>query len=322
MSGINIFRPERLEDFVGNEKVKQNLSIYLYSAKKRKVSLDHILLYGPPGCGKTSLAYIVSNELKSRIITVNAPTIEKVVDLVNLFSAINAGDILFIDEIHRLSREVEETLYSIMEDFVININYKSDEGDKILKLTIPPFTLIGATTLMGNISLPLRERFGISLKLETYSVDELSTIIEKNAAKINLNLKNEAINIIASRSRNTPRIAINFLKRLFDYGLYYKRKVITSEFAKKFFAEMQIDEYGLSNDDYEIIKILYEKYKNKPTSLESIAINMNENIVNIAEVNEPYLVSINIVERTKQGRRLTDRGLNLYHQKIRLKKLN
>ena len=317
MKDNNIFRPKSLSEFIGNEDVKESLKVYLFSANTRKAAMDHILLYGPPGVGKTSLSYVISYELDRKIVALNAPTLEKIEDLINVLITLDNGDILFIDEIHRLNKEIEEVLYSVMEDFRISISFKSQENNKVLNLNIPPFTLIGATTLLGRLSQPLRERFGIQYKLNYYKAIELKKILELNAKKISLNFEEDALLEIAKRSRKTPRIANNLLKRVFDYSLFYTKEVVDLEFVKFVFRQMKIDEYGLTPEDYEILKIMYEKYYRSPVSLETIAINLNDTASNIMELNEPYLISLGLVERTKQGRKLTRVGEQFYENRIR-----
>lgn len=317
MNNLNIFRPQKLNEFIGNVKICEILSIYLFSAKKRKASLDHVLLYGQPGVGKTSLANIISNELESHLISVSAPILKYPSDLINLIANINSGDVLFIDEFHRLNKEIEEILYSVMEDFQISINYKNNENNKILKLEVPPFTLIGATTIIGKISLPLRERFPIILKLETYSVDELSKIISNNATKLKINIDKDGIKEIAKRSRCTPRLANNYLKRIYDFSLYYKKEKIDRNFIIDRFCDLGIDDLGLTNTDYKIIEIMFNDFKNNPVSFDSIALKLNDDPESLISFNEQYLLSINIIERTRRGRKLTDFGKNIYLNRIK-----
>lgn len=317
MDNLNIFRPQSLDEFVGNEKIIKILKIYLFSAKKRNCPLDHMLLYGPPGVGKTSLAYIVGNELNQHLVTINAPVLKTVTDLLNLIVTINEGDILFIDEIHRIPKDVEEVLYSVIEDFRISINYKSNENNKVINLKVPPFTLIGATTLIGKVSLPLRERFPIIFKLNSYSINELVNIIKNNIIKIDLNIDDAGIIEIAKRSRCIPRVANNYVRRIYDFSLYYKIKNLNKDFIIKRFVELEIDDLGLTNDDYNFIRILYEDFNNKPVSIDSIALKMNDNSESLIELSEQFLLLINIVIRTKQGRKLTNFGKQIYLERIK-----
>ncbi|MBR1581602.1 MAG: Holliday junction branch migration DNA helicase RuvB [Bacilli bacterium] len=315
----NIFRPNSFDEFIGNTNIIDVLKVYLFSAKKKKINLDHILLYGPPGVGKTSLAHIIAKEMNTRILTITASNLEKNTDLINVLSSVEKGSVLFIDEIHRLPKEIEEVLYSVLEDFKISINFKNQENTKVLELDVEPFTLIGATTLLGNISQPLRERFGITLKLDSYNIDEIKMILRINANKLDLVIEDNALLEIAKRSRNIPRVGIQLLKRVDDFYVFHKKKKVDIKFVKMVFDKIEIDEIGLTADDYNFIKVLYEKYENKPVSLKSIAIFMNENIKNLEEIVEPYLVSIGFVERTKQGRRLTFNGRQFYRDFIEKK---
>lgn len=313
----NIFTPNNFDEFIGNKEIKEQLKIYIYSAKKRNCTLDHLLLYGNSGCGKTTLANIIAKELNQNIISINAPIIEKPSDLINSLVSINPGDFFFIDEIHRLTKEVEEVLYSALDNFVITLNSKSSDSNKLITLNIPPFTLIGATTMPGKISFPLRNRFSIYFKLENYSDEEISEIIIKNVSKLQLNIEKEGIMEITKRSRNTPRVANNFLKRFFDYSIYYNKKSLNKSFILEIFKKMKIDEYGLNHEDYQILKIVYENFNNRPVSIESIATLLSENETNIIELNEPYLLKLGLMERTKQGRRLTAKGIKYYEEKVR-----
>lgn len=312
----NIFRPTTLDEFVGNKDIVEQLKVFIYSAKKRQKTLDHIILYGPPGVGKTSLATVIANEIGSNILTISGKNIEKVSDLITVLSSINKNDVLFIDEIHCLDKEIEEVLYSVMEDFKISINYKTSESTRIIEVEVEPFTLIGATTKIGNILTPLFDRFGIKYKLEEYSLHELKEIIDINSRKISLEISSEASEEIAKRSKKTPRIAINYLKRINDYAIFTNKNYIDKSFVISIFNKLKVDELGLNFDDYKIIKIMYENYLNKPVSLKSISIFMNESIVNLENIYEPYLVYLGIIERTKQGRRLTEYGKQLYLSKF------
>lgn len=316
MSNLNLFRPSNLIDFVGNKELVSSLKVSIYSAKKRNVSLDHILLYGNSGCGKTTLAHIIANELGRKIKCYAAPLIEKISDIVSILGEIEAGDIVFIDEIHRLPKEVIEVLYGAMEDFEISLSYKSSEGTKNILLDIPPFTLIGATTLIGKLSFPFRNRFGITYKLDYYSIEEISLIISKNISKLHLKIDNEGIKSIAKRSRNTPRIANNLLRRIYDYSIYFNKDYIDLDLINEYFNSQGIDELGLDRNDYSLIKAIYEKYNNRPLSVDTIAITLSETKENILEVYEPYLIRIGILERTKLGRRLTSYGIEFYKKNI------
>lgn len=311
-------RPTNLEEFVGNSSVTSLLKIYISSAKERKVSMDHTMLYGPPGVGKTSLANVIANELNVNIVSISAINIKFQSDLITILTSIQENDVLFIDEIHRLDKEIEEMLYKVMEDFKISINYKAPEGTKILELDVEPFTLIGATTILGNVSKPLRDRFPITFKLDLYSDNEISDILKNVCNKQGILFDTDGLLEIAKRSKKTPRIALNFLKRIYDISLYEKKTRLTKDFIKYAFTRLKIDENGLTQDDYRIIKILYENYENRPVSLKSIAIIISESEINLENYYEPYLISQGIIERTKQGRRLTKYGVSLYKNAINL----
>lgn len=312
MENNNIFRPKTFDEFIGNNEIIEKLKIYIFSSKFQNKQLDHVLFYGPPGTGKTSLSYLIANEFKQKIFTVNGANIEKISDVISILSSLNKFDILFIDEIHKINHQIEEIFYSIMEDFKISIKYTTNDSSKIMELNVEPFTLIGATTKLGNLSLPLRERFGITFHLELYSKEELSKIIKINAQKINLKIDEEATLEIAKRAKQIPRIAINYLKRVHDFSIYDKQENIDRNYIISIFKKLDINEDGLDKDDIKIIKILYENYKNEPVSLSSISLILNDNVSNLENIYEPYLVSNGIIERTKRGRRLTDKGIRIY----------
>lgn len=304
----NVFRPISLKDFFGQENTTRKLKVFIYSAKKRKTVLDHMLFYGPPGLGKTSLAYVISHEMKANIKVISAPSIKEVADMISILGTLDPGDILFIDEIHRLDKEVEETLYNAMEDFRLNITFKSDENTKVINIDLAPFTLIGATTMASLLSTPLRDRFGIVFKFDYYNNEELSKIIYYNSTKLSLNINECVLSVIAERSRQTPRVALNILKRLQDYMVYNHLKELNMKNIKKALSFLGINEYGLTDTDIEILKCLYYKLHNEPVSLETIAALMNDSVSNIRDVNESFLVSNGFIERTKRGRVLTNFG--------------
>jgi len=281
------------------------------SAKIRKTVIDHLLFYGPPGLGKTSLATVIANEMNAHIVVISASTIKNPSEIVSIIGTLDPGDVLFIDEIHNLLPEIEEILYSAMEDFKINITYRSEENTKALNLDISPFTLIGATTMASKLSLPFRNRFGMILKFNYYNENELSTIIEFNAKKIHLNLTNDAINEISSRSRMTPRIAINLLKRIYDFAICNKLEEISLNNTKKALKILGIYKYGLTELDVSILKCFHFKLDDSPTSIETIATILNEDVNNIKLINEPYLVNKGFIERTKRGRVITEYGITV-----------
>ena len=305
----NLFRPNLLSDFVGQDEIVNKLKIYIYSAKERNETLDHTLFYGPPGVGKTSLAFIIAHEFNSKIKVVSAPTLKTIGDLVGILSILDPGDVLFVDEIHRLDKSLEEILYSVLEDFKLNITFKNSEQVKLVNFDISPFTFIGATTQIALISSPLRDRFGITFKFDYYSVEEISKIIRENTIKMGFSIDNSEAIEIAKRSRKTPRIANNLLKRIVDFTIYENSKKITKQILNNAFAMLKIDKDGLRKEDIDILKLMFKKFKNVPISLEVIASYIGENVNNIRDVYESYLVNEGYIERTKRGRILTLKGI-------------
>ena len=305
----NLFRPNLLSDFVGQDEIVNKLKIYIYSAKERNETLDHTLFYGPPGVGKTSLAFIIAHEFNSKIKVVSAPTLKTIGDLVGILSILDPGDVLFVDEIHRLDKSLEEILYSVLEDFKLNITFKNSEQVKLVNFDISPFTFIGATTQIALISPPLRDRFGITFKFDYYSVEEISKIIRENTIKMGFSIDNSEAIEIAKRSRKTPRIANNLLKRIVDFTIYENSKKITKQILNNAFAMLKIDKDGLRKEDIDILKLMFKKFKNVPISLEVIASYIGENVNNIRDVYESYLVNEGYIERTKRGRILTLKGI-------------
>jgi len=312
-SNENLLRPTQFSDFFGQNNIIDQLKIYIYSSKKEKKVLDHILFYGPPGLGKTTLAKIISNELKSNFIKVNALTIEKPSTLISLLGQLQENDILFIDEIHKLKKDFIEILYSVMEDFVINITYENNENTKVLTLNVPPFTLIGATTNAGCLPTPLRDRFPLIFKFNYYSSKELVDIYVSKDKLFQLNIDQDCHYEIVNRSRNTPRCLINIMKKLYDFKVYNKLNKFTKSKLFEAFKVLKIHEYGLNEEDIEIMKIILEKYNNSPLSLETISSIMNEDISNIRNINEPFLVMNEILLRTKRGRMLSKKGIDIYY---------
>ena len=305
----NLFRPNLLSDFVGQDEIVNKLKIYIYSAKERNETLDHTLFYGPPGVGKTSLAFIIAHEFNSKIKVVSAPTLKTIGDLVGILSVLDPGDVLFVDEIHRLDKSLEEILYSVLEDFKLNITFKNSEQVKLVNFDISPFTFIGATTQIALISSPLRDRFGITFKFDYYTVEEISKIIRENTIKMGFSIDNSEAIEIAKRSRKTPRIANNLLKRIVDFTIYENSKKITKQILNNAFAMLKIDKDGLRKEDIDILKLMFKKFKNVPISLEVIASYIGENVNNIRDVYESYLVNEGYIERTKRGRILTLKGI-------------
>ena len=305
----NLFRPNLLSDFVGQDEIVNKLKIYIYSAKERNETLDHTLFYGPPGVGKTSLAFIIAHEFNSKIKVVSAPTLKTIGDLVGILSILDPGDVLFVDEIHRVDKSLEEILYSVLEDFKLNITFKNSEQVKLVNFDISPFTFIGATTQIALISSPLRDRFGITFKFDYYTVEEISKIIRENTIKMGFSIDNSEAIEIAKRSRKTPRIANNLLKRIVDFTIYENSKKITKQILNNAFAMLKIDKDGLRKEDIDILKLMFKKFKNVPISLEVIASYIGENVNNIRDVYESYLVNEGYIERTKRGRILTLKGI-------------
>ena len=305
----NLFRPNLLSDFVGQDEIVNKLKIYIYSAKERNETLDHTLFYGPPGVGKTSLAFIIAHEFNSKIKVVSAPTLKTIGDLVGILSILDPGDVLFVDEIHRLDKSLEEILYSVLEDFKLNITFKNSEQVKLVNFDISPFTFIGATTQIALISSPLRDRFGITFKFDYYTVEEISKIIRENTIKMGFSIDNSEAIEIAKRSRKTPRIANNLLKRIVDFTIYENSRKITKQILNNAFAMLKIDKDGLRKEDIDILKLMFKKFKNVPISLEVIASYIGENVNSIRDVYESYLVNEGYIERTKRGRILTLKGI-------------
>ena len=301
-------RPHTLEEYIGQEKAKENLKIYIEAAKNRHESLDHVLLYGPPGLGKTTLAGIVANEMGVQIRVTSGPAIEKPGDLAALLTSLNDGDILFIDEIHRLSRSIEEVLYPAMEDFALDIIIGKGPSARSIRLDLKKFTLIGATTRAGQLSAPLRDRFGVILRLELYSPNELAKIVKRSAGILNIEAEHDGALEIASRSRGTPRIANRLLKRARDYAQVMGNGIITVESAQNALERMEIDELGLDLVDRHLLRAMIENYNGGPVGLDTIAAMIGEEAVTIEDVYEPYLMQLGFLTRTPRGRKVTALG--------------
>ena len=301
-------RPQTLEDYIGQEKAKDNLKVYIDAAKKRGDSLDHVLLYGPPGLGKTTLSNIIANEMGVNIRVTSGPAIEKQGDLVALLTNLSEGDVLFIDEIHRLSRSVEEVLYPAMEDYAVDIIIGKGPAARSIRIDLPRFTLIGATTRAGQLSTPLRDRFGVLLKLELYSPEELATIVRRSADILSLPLSPDGAMEIASRSRGTPRIANRLLKRVRDFAQVKGDGAITSEIANYALQQLEIDGLGLDHIDRHMLSAIIKFYDGGPVGLETLAATIGEEAVTLEDVYEPYLMQIGFLSRTPRGRCVTRRA--------------
>ncbi len=299
----NTLRPSTWEEYVGQEKIKRNLKIIIGAAKKRgEKSCEHILLYGSSGLGKTTLAYLISKELESQIKIIAGPSIERAADLVSILTNVNSGDVIFIDEIHRLNKSLEEYLYSAMEDYQLNLILGKGPMARTMDLKLPPFTLIGATTRLALLSAPLRNRFGALFQLKFYTLEEIEQIIRRSAKILKINIDNEAIKEIAKRSRFTPRVANRLLKRVRDFAQVEGRKKINKETARAALNLLEIDEMGLESGDRKIISTIIEKFNGGPVGLKTISAATSEEVDTIVEIYEPYLMQIGFVERTPRGR--------------------
>lgn len=295
-------RPQFLNEYIGQTKVKENMKIYIEAAKKIKEPLDHVLLYGPPGLGKTTLSTIIANEMKSNIKITSGPAIEKPGDLAALLTNLQENDVLFIDEIHRLNKNVEEILYPALEDFSLDIIIGKGPTAKSIRIDLPKFTLIGATTKAGSLTTPLRDRFGIVERLDLYETKDLEKIVKRSSKILNVKIDDDAANEIAMRSRGTPRIANRILKRVRDYALVLGDGDITLKLAKTALNKLEIDELGLDDIDRKILETIIIKYNGGPVGLETLATTVGEEVETIEDVYEPYLMQIGFISRTPRGR--------------------
>lgn len=298
-------RPKTFDEYIGQTNLKTTLKISIEASKKRGVSLDHLLFYGSPGLGKTTLAQVIANELETEIKITSAPALERPRDIIGIIMSLKNGEVLFIDEIHRLNKVSEEILYPAMEDFFLDITTGKSQSVKTLRVPIPKFTLIGATTKAGSLSGPLRDRFGIIHRLEFYSTEELISVIKRTAKILNIKITDEGAEIIAKRSRGTPRIANRLVKRAFDYAIVKSNEIITKECAIEALEALNIDKNGLDNTDRALLKLITDKYDGGPVGLETIAAALGEDAKTIEDVYEPYLLQQGFIQRTPRGRKVS-----------------
>ncbi len=304
----NSIRPEVLDEYIGQSDVKENIKVFIEAAKIRGEVLDHVLLYGPPGLGKTTLAYIIANEMNTKIKTASGPSIEKSGDLAAILSTLEPGDVLFIDEIHRMPKFIEEILYPAMEDFTLDIIIGGDGNSRNIKIDLPPFTLVGATTRAGDLTSPLRDRFGIIAKLQFYTEEELTQIVKRTARVLNTEIADDAAHELAKRSRGTPRIANRLLKRVRDFAMVKNEEVISLEVTKHALERLKVDKHGLDDIDHQLLMTIIQKFNGGPVGVEAISSTIGEEVSTIEDVYEPYLLQQGLIKRTSRGRIVTDAG--------------
>ena len=307
-------RPSYLREYIGQNDVKDNLGVFIKASKLRDEALDHVLLYGPPGLGKTTLAYIIANELGRNIKTASGPAIEKTGDLAAILSSLEAGDVLFIDEIHRMPRFIEEVLYSAMEDFTLDIVINNDGNGRSIKIDLPPFTLVGATTRIGDLSSPLRDRFGIICHLNYYSEEDLENIVKRTSKVYDMEIEGDAASELARRSRGTPRIANRLFKRVRDFAFVNELDTITEEITKTSLDKLKVDNDGLDELDHKLLRTIIEKYDGGPVGIDALASSIGEEKTTIEDVYEPFLIQNGYIKRTNRGRLATKKAYD--HLKI------
>lgn len=295
-------RPSTLDDYIGQQSVKSNFNVYIKSALQRNDVLDHVLLYGPPGLGKTTLSYIIAKELGVTFHELNGATITRIGDIATILANIAPGDVLFIDEIHRMPRHVEEVLYSVLEDFKLSVIVDKNENARSISLNISPFTLVGATTRLGDISAPLRGRFGIIERLDFYNVDEISEIIKRTSKVLSFPIEDSSIKELAIRSRGTPRVANRLFRRVRDFANYNNRQIVDHLVCKETFDALKIDNYGLDDIDRKYLTCLIERYNGHPVGIKAIAVAIGEEEHNLLDACEPYLIQVGLINRTRKGR--------------------